>query len=223
MESINSWMDENEVRKLAEELTAAPVLKVVAEKLQNDDNDDFVLAKKQNEISRKYEVKFEEVQAMKASKSSILAEASAMAVSVGLIGKSIAPTTTEVEAISPSMVNPEKEIGTFEEIDIQLTNSVKAKGICVIDRDGDVLYSSLQNHSLVAFIIYSMMGTKLMQTEDGEFGNIRIKISAGEYLEFVSVKTTRGVLVLAVAMDHILGNTNAQYVAGDVLKIADQD
>ena len=215
-------MDEDEVRRLAEELTAAPVVKVKAEKPQADDIEDFALAKKQNEISRKSENKSEEVQAMKANKSSLLAEASAMAASVGLIGKSVAPAK-ENEVINASIVHPEKEIGTFEEIDIQLTNSVKAKGICVIDRDGDVLYSSLQNHSLVAFIIHSMMGTKLMQTEEGEFGNIRIKISAGEYLEFVSVKTTRGVLVLAVAMDHVLGNTNAQYVAGDVLKIADQD
>jgi hypothetical protein len=215
-------MDEDEVRRLAEELTVAPVVKVKAEKPKNDDIEDFALAKKQNEISRKSENKSEEVQAMKANKSSLLAEASAMAASVGLIGKSVAPTK-ENEVINASIVHPEKEIGTFEEIDIQLTNSVKAKGICVIDRDGDVLYSSLQNHSLVAFIIHSMMGTKLMQTEEGEFGNIRIKISAGEYLEFVSVKTTRGVLVLAVAMDHVLGNTNAQYVAGDVLKIADQD
>lgn len=215
-------MDEDEVRRLAEELTAAPVVKVKAEKPQTDDIEDFALAKKQNEISRKSDNRSEEVLAMKANKSSLLAEASAMAASVGLIGKSVAPTK-ENEVINASIVHPEKKIGTFEEIDIQLTKSVKAKGICVIDRDGDVLYSSLQNHSLVAFIIHSMMGTKLMQTEEGEFGNIRIKISAGEYLEFVSVKTTRGVLVLAVAMDHVLGNTNAQYVAGDVLKIADQD
>lgn len=242
MESINSWINEDEVRKLAEELTAAPVEKKQVQESQTDDNDGFAVIKKQVEVPKIPVVKSEIPQAFLDKNSNSLAEASAMAASVGLIGKVSKPMESstgmpiigadhyldsvpvcidENARFSVPSLHPDKRMGTFEEIDIQLTKTVKAKGICVIDRDGDVLYSSLKNQNLLAFIVETMMGSKLMQTQEGEFGNIRIKMSAGEYLEFISVKSTRGVLILAVSMEHVLGNTNAQYVASDVLKIAD--
>ncbi|MFT6794416.1 MAG: hypothetical protein ACJAR1_002425 [Rubritalea sp.] len=265
MNSINSWINEDEVRKLAEDLTASPEEMKGWPSDDFDGCDGFAIPEKQGEgssntVSKELEIFSEndsktEIdigQEVKESKSSSLAIASAMAASVGLIGKrqsepvkeSIAdtrpaepdagtfppicdhclnevPVNIDENARVPlPSVHPDKGIGTFEQIDKQLAKTVKANGICVIDRDGDVLYSSMKNQSLVAFTINATVGTKLMRTQDGEFANIRVKIAAGEYLEFVSVKSTRGVLILAASMDHVLGNTNAQYVASDVLKIA---
>lgn len=271
MDSINSWINEDEVRKLAEDLTASPE---AVEEGTCDDSNGFEIPLKQGERSKDEDIggKTVEVllnndtisekepdiaQVLKDSKSSSLAAASAMATSTGIIGQnksepkelgsikeSIAVTepigsdadplhplcdhclnevpvnVDEGARVSLPSVHPDKGVGTFEQIDAQLAKTVKANGICVIDRDGDVLYSSMNNHNLVAFTIDAMMGTNLMQTQEGEFANIRVKIAAGEYLEFVSVKSTRGVLVLAVSMDHVLGNSNAQYLAGDVLEIA---
>ena len=273
MDSINSWINEDEVRKLAEDLSSSPE---AAREWKKNDYDGFAIPEKQGEPVTAKKVGSETVeevatdiaQEVKDSKASSLAGASAMAASAGMLGgrkktepnsdpeikevaKKIIPETVtkpvvasaeaQVAALPPlcdhclnevpvnvdenkkaalPSVHAEKGLGTFEQIDNQLSKTVKANGICVIDRDGDVLYSSMKNPSLVAFTIDSMMGTKLMRTQEGEFGNIRVKISAQDYLEFVSVKTTRGVLVLAASMDHVLGNTNAQYVAGDVLKIA---
>jgi len=277
MDSINSWIDEDEVRKLAADLTASPV---AVEEGKRDDFEGFAIPEKQgegsnttddkkvelsseNDIDKEVETATDIAEEVKEIKSSSLAGASAMAASAGLLGKN-KYETKEVEAIkvveplkeaiavtklvgsdiatlpplcdhclnevpvnvdenarvSLPSVHPDKELGTFEQIDKQLAKTVKANGICVIDRDGDVLYSSMENQNLVAFTIDAMMGTRLIRTQEGEFGNIRVKIAAGEYLEFVSVKSTRGVLILAASMDHVLGNTNAQYVAGDVLKIA---
>ncbi len=261
MDSINSWINEDEVRKLAEDLTASPE---VVKEWESDDSNGFAIPEKQGEVSHNTDDgKADIAQEVKEMKSSSLAEASAMAASAGILGKnksepkeveaikvvepvneSIAvtrPVGPEANTIHPlcdhclnevpvnvdenarvslPSVHPDKGIGTFEQIDEQLAKTVKANGICVIDRDGDVLYSSMKNQNLVAFTIDAMMGTNLMETQDGEFANIRVKIAAEEYLEFVSVKSTRGVLILAVSMDHVLGNSNAQYVAGDVLKIA---
>ena len=308
MDSINSWINEDEVRKLAEDLSASPE---EAKEWRDNNFDGFAIPDQQGESSKKAESNVEDItQEVKESKSSSLAGASAMAASSGLFSvkkdrehdvakKLLEEATAEkakvaafmndvarakevidyknksndvktgvdaqvAESVSqPSMeggsvetdvdhvaalpatcdhsfntvpvnvadnakvilpsVHAEKGLGTFEQIDKQLTNTVKAKGICVIDRDGDVLYSSMKNAGLVAFTVDSMVDTKLMRTQDGEFGNIRVKVSAGEYMEFVSVKTTRGVLILAASMDHVLGSKNAEYVAGDVLKIANMD
>ncbi len=244
MESIHSWINEEEVRKLAEELTA-PLEKKETFKVEPEQSDDFAIPRAENIEPKKFNSTAVVSQAIRDRKSITLAEASAMAASVGLIGKTSSkqeePPVADAQVDSDHflhtvpgcidenpriflpMVHPEKVMGTFEEIDVQLINTLNAKGICVIDRDGDVLYSSLLNQQLIAFIVATMVDTKLMQTEFGEFGNIRVKMSASDYLEFVSVRTTRGVLIIAISMDHVLGDHNAQYVAGDVLKIADSD
>ncbi|MGJ8656331.1 MAG: hypothetical protein ACSHX6_07765 [Akkermansiaceae bacterium] len=275
MDSINSWINEDEVRKLAEDLAASPE---VSKEWRDNNFDGFAIPEKQGEITKQLVEKEEDIaQAVKDIKSSSLAGASAMAASAGLLGGkksevseiikggeaevaveavkekeeskvvesarevsksedeyiaklpatgdhslNVVPVNVEGRAkVKLTTVHPEKELGTFEQIDKQLASTVKAKGICVIDRDGDVLYSSLKNENLVAFVVDAMMGTKLMRTQEREFGNIRLKISAREYLEFISVKSTRGVIILAASMDHVLGSKNAEYVAGDMLKIAD--
>ena len=281
MDSINSWINEDEVRKLAEDLTAEPQEKPKLEEESNDDVEGFAFPEKQGEVSQQTDEAKLGSDEVKATRSSSLASASAKATSVGLIGKNKLEIK-EIEAIempeiveepiqktvvkervavsmlhhdpvvsNPAVsgvvsehplcdqlihqvpmsvsgvpqgtlpvVHPEKELGTFEQIDQQLTNTVKANGICVIDRDGDVLYSSIRNPGLVSFAIETVTGSNLMETESGEFGNIRMKMTAGEFLEFVSVKSTRGVLILVASMENVLGNSNAQHVAGDILDIA---
>lgn len=270
MDSINSWINEDEVRKLAEYLSASPE---VAKEWKESDYDGFAIPEKQGREVAESEGQSEIAQEMKGKKSDSLAGASALAASAGLLGNgksngnsdaisdaeakeipvkkaAVSVSTHDLESsISKShegvlpplcdhslnevpvnvgdrtrrdlpSINTDKELGTFEKIDEQLTKTVKSNGICVIDRDGDVLYSSMKNWSLVAFTIDSMMESKLMETRDGEFGNIRMKFAAKHFLEFISVHSTRGVLVMAISMDQILGDQNAKYVAGDALKIA---
>lgn len=275
MDSINSWINEDEVRKLADDLSSSPE---AVKDWRANNFDGFAIPEKQGEVAKqvggKSEVAGSEIaDEVRESKSSSLAGASAMAASAGLLNakksevklveevKEVKDTSDSLAAViaadkvvdpkvtvkvdaeekSPSCdhyleavpvsvnekvtvdlpeVHSSKGVGTFERIDQQLSKTVKANGICVIDRDGDVLYSSLKNQGLVAFTIETMMGSSLMKIGEGEFGNIRVKISSGEYLEFVSVMSTRGVLVLATSMSHILGRGNAKFVAGDIVKIA---
>ncbi len=258
MDSINSWINEEEVRQLADDLTASPE---VVRAWQSGGEGGFAIPERQGDASAT-DLEDEDVaEEIKVSHSVSLASASAMAASAGLLGGGKLADDSEVvkveeriasvvveevvgddslvtlcddcintvpcdlgggsEVVSPG-VHAGKELGTFEQIDRQLAKTVRTGGICVIDRDGDVLYSSMANDRLVAFTVDSMMDTKLMGVGDGEFGNICLKLSAVEYLEFVSVKSTRGVLILAASLEHVLGSKNAGYVAGDVLKIANQ-
>lgn len=263
MDSINSWINEEEVRQLADDLTASP--EVVKEWQGSDVDDGFAIPERQGDASvsgvEQMVVVDDVAEEIKVSQAASLAGASAMAASAGLLGGGKFVRDSEVDKVeeriasgvnvlvegddshvtlcddcintvpgdlsvgvgdvSPS-VHAEKQLGTFEQIDRQLAKTVRTRGICVIDRDGDVLYSSMENDSLVAFTIDSMMDTNLMRVAEGEFGNICLKLSAVEYMEFVSVKSTRGVLVLAASLEHVLGSKNAGYVAGDVLKIANQ-
>lgn len=254
-DSINSWINEEEVRKLAEDLSASP--ETVKEWRAND-FDGFAIPEKQGQvINRGKEVEEDLSEEVKANTALSLAGASAMAASAGLL--SSVKTVSEsvvlkdvasekplgltnlsqngaelcdhslhaipvnlAEGVSRELprVNPAKELGTFEEIDRQLSKTVNGKGICVIDRDGDVLYSSMVNKNLVAFTVDTMMGTSLTGIDDGQFENIRIKLSSGNYLEFISVKSTRGVLVLSTLVNHVLSGENVKLVAADVLKIA---
>lgn len=273
MDSINSWINEEEVRKLAEDLTGE--LKVTSaqdvsvkprESMEENKSDGFADLAKQNNRSIE-EILKEEANVVssdgsvripnevKAEKALSLANASAMAASVGLINSnkpaesdvkpqesSVGITKKAAEAtplcdnylnavpvnidprkkspISIPEVHTEKGLGTFGEIDKQLTESVKTNGICVIDRDGDVLYSSFENKHLVRFSVDTVMKSKLLRTEEGEVGNVRLKLSSDNFIEFVSVKSTRGVIVLSATMKDGLGSQKAKQVADDMLKIA---
>ncbi len=283
MDSINSWINEEEVRKLAEELTSAPQEESKQDEVNEASTDDFSevsdaeavikpvgtqpigvvkprtgsiedFLKEKTDVSEDGSVRIPNE--VKAEKALSLANASAMAESIGLIkakglekstqsisakGKTEAVSaeatklcdnflnavpvnidTRESKPISIPAVHSEKGVGTFGEIDTHLSESVKANGICVIDRDGDVLYSSLENKNLIRFIIDTMMKSKLMLTKDGEVGNVRLKLSADNFIEFVSVKSTRGVIVLSTILKDSLGSQKAKQVANDMLKIANE-
>jgi len=296
MDSINSWINEEEVRKLAEDLTKAPkeiskeslertkvvtpgksieqILKEETNKVPDGavripnelkaekalshvkpskDSIEVILKEKTDVVSEDGSVRIPNE--LKAEKALSLANASAMAASVGLIntkpvkstqsitakGKTSEVTnqatalcdnflnavpvnidTREKKQISIPAVHSEKGVGTFGEIDKELKESLKTNGICVIDRDGDVLYSSIDNKSLVTFTIDTMMMSKLMHTKEGEVGNVRLKLSADDFMEFVSVKSTRGVIVLSTILKDSLGSKKAKQVADDMLKIANK-
>ena len=170
-----------------------------------------------------------------------LAKASEMAASVGLIKDKIAPKVSEVtslcdtfldavpvnidtreEPVPVPTVHSEKGIGTFEKIDKELSSMISANGICVIDRDGDVLYSSLKNNKLITFTIDTMMESKLMHTKAGEVGNIRLKLSSNHFIEFVAVNSTRGVIILTAVLKDSLGRQKAKEVGDQILKIANE-
>jgi len=177
---------------------------------------------------------------IKDEKALALAKASEMAISVGLIKEKPSLKTTEATALCDTFINAvpvnidtrdkapvvimkahsEKGEGTFGEIDKKLNSLVEANGICVIDRDGDVLYTSLENNKLVSFTIDTMMKSTLMHTKEGEIGNVRLKLSADDFIEFVAVKSTRGVIVLSTVLKDSLGNQKAKEVADQMLKIA---
>jgi len=273
MDSINSWINEDEVRKLAEELTTAP--KDVAKPEEGiDDTKGFAESVKVKEIVKPSQSSIQEIlnektndsdgavripnelkaekalrqaspeelmipKEIKEQKVSSLAKASVMAASLGLIKEKpdsddaalcdsalhaipASIDTGEETPVSSAKVHSEKEIGTFDEIDKELSSLVSANGICVIDRDGDVLYSSLKNDKLASFTIDAMTNSKLMLTEEGEVGNVRLKLTADNFIEFVAVKSTRGVILLSTVLKDTLGKQKAEEVGKQMLRIANE-
>lgn len=247
MDSINSWINEAEVRKLADDLTSTAKISV-----KSDDEGDFG-ADESLDTSKSKAVK-EEVNLVNVDKSLSLASACARAASAGLLdskkpsssspSSSVERNVQDVSAQAPPLcdhflnaipvnidtrektplnvpeLHSKKGAGTFGDIDKLLTESVQANGICVIDRDGDVLYSSLENQYLVVYTVDTMKKSKLMFTKDGEVGHLRLKLSANDFFEFVSVKSTRGVIVLGAKMKDSLTSKGVKQVAEDVLRIA---
>jgi len=252
MDSINSWINEDEVRKLARDLSAKPKAEALDEDKELDGVEDFTVP--ESSVNSSPEMVNDEV---KEVKSNALAEASAMAASAGLI-RSVMPKTTNLETqvlqksmkdgseeneaplcdhclsevpgmlaenskmlpCKVSQESQEKSVGTFEQIEQRLRGSVNSNGICVIDRDGDVLFASMSNPYFVSLVVDTAVGGKLFETEDGKFENIRLKVSASEYLEFISVKSQRGVLVLSLSSQEPLGYERAGSLALQVLEIA---
>ena len=276
MDSINSWINEDEVRKLAEELTSTPKDLAKLEEDNDDTSKDFAESLKPKNIVKPSQSSIEEIlnekendfdgsvripnelkaekalrqanpdeliipKAIKEEKVLSLAKASVMAASLGLIkekSSSEADTVTlcdsalhtvpadlDIRERTPTSaieVHSEKGIGTFEEIDSKLSSLVSANGVCVIDRDGDVLYSSLKNEKLVSFTIEAMASSKLMLTKEGEVGTVRLKLMADNFIEFVAVKSTRGVLVLSMVLKDALGKLKVKEVADQMLRIANE-
>ena len=99
------------------------------------------------------------------------------------------------------------------------TRELNDAGLCIIDRDGDILYDSFDNPSLSHFTSTVMKNSILMGINDGETGNMRIKHSATEIIEFLSVKSTRGVILVASRLSKGLSADQRQSVSQDLLQI----
>ena len=127
----------------------------------------------------------------------------------------VQPEVEEAVALTP--------IGTFAEMDQKMTNAIAAQGICVTDRDGDVLYESFENDQLVEFVVATLQGSPLLQVTENQLGNMRLKISAGSYMEFTSVMSTRGVLVASAIVGKPLKPETVKQIAAEMQRIANDD
>lgn len=241
MDAIHSWIDEEEVTRLAEKLSTTPERMKDWKKL---DSDGFAIPEKQGEHESAEEILAEEQPTPLSEKTlvqqrSLLAGASQMAKSAGLIHSEKDPVILEdikkqsteevLEQIEAKEVerpinnksisaNP-SEKGTFVIVQELFSNELNDAGLCIIDRDGDVLYDSFQNLGLTHFTVNVMKTSSLMQINDEEVGSLRIKHSAFEIIEFLSVKSSRGVVLVAARLRKGLGVEQRQKIAQDLRQI----
>ena len=205
MDSIHSWVNEDEVKRLAEGLNNSP-----------SSNKEWAESAYKGEILA--EPDSPEVKQIQSNAKATLASASAMAVASGMTTKKEAEVKPAEKVVTP--VVAEKKLGTFEKIEALYVEKYAADGISVIDRDGDVLYDTLDNASLTQFSRSIMVGSSLMAVNDGAFGNTRIKATAKSVLEYVSMLTTRGPIVVVARLKSELTPADAAELSGQILKVA---
>jgi len=241
MDAIHSWIDKDEVSRLAETLSTTPERMKDWKKLESDG---FAIPEKQGENVEVAKVEAEEtptpipVKAMDQQRS-ILAGASQMAKSAGLIHSEKQPailediktqptedvleqieaTEVEMPSATTSTTGSSSVKGTFIMVQELFSKEVNDAGLCIIDRDGDVLYDTFENLSLTHFTANVMKTSSLMQIKDEEVGSLRIKHSATEVIEFLSVKSTRGVVLVAAKLKEGLSVDQRQRLAPSLRQI----
>ena len=160
MDSINSWLDVEELDRLAKALIAP------ASAQQN----------KKNEGS-------ESERLIRGSASQALAKASEMAKRAGLI------SSTARQAALP-------ELGNW------LRNNARCQGLCVVDRDGDVLHSAMPNDEWTKLTV--MANAPPHPVAEGKSPSVRLKVASESFLQFISVLTARGPLLVGLLTKNIL-------------------
>jgi len=180
---------------------------------------------------------------------SMLAGASLLAKSAGVIHAEAIPEKAEVTNIPSASINnvsieeiakkqASEELdrddsaavfvrtdirGTFASMQAAVESKYKIKGLCAIDQDGDVLYNSFADDSVSKFTSKVMRDASLMKITDGEVGSMRIKKSVDCILEFVSVKCTRGIVLIAMGMAEPLNKEKTEIIAAELLEILNKD
>lgn len=109
--------------------------------------------------------------------------------------------------------------GTFVMVQEMFSKEVKDTGLCVIDRDGDILYDSLENDGLSMYISTVMKDSNLMKIKEGETGSMRIKHSASEVIEFLSVYSSRGVVLVGARVSQSQASVDKALLATKLVEV----
>lgn len=243
MDSIHSWIDQKEVSRLAETLSSSPERMKEWKKMESDGS---ALSERQGEeldvedaLDTEVEIPQPIPEKSLNQQRSILAGASQMAKSAGLTHSEKKPViledmkTEEAEKIIESVDidksvsdtaavfiadSPEKK-GTFTMVQELYGSEYDDSGLCIIDRDGDVLYDSFKNLGLTRFTANVMKNSTMMEVRGEEMGSLRIRHSAREVIEFLSVNSTRGVVMVAARLSQGLDVEQRKQLANNLRQI----
>mgnify|MGYP000106103230 CR=1 FL=1 len=177
MDTINPWLDVDELNRLANALIQ-PVQKKKADPARNF-----------------------------ASKS--LAKASEQAKRAGIVTPAATAAPSEVrQADLP-------ELGTW------LTDNARCEGLCVVDRDGDVYHSAMPNKEWTNLTVSA--ATKGQRLEEGKSPSVRMKVAAGLFLQFITIGTDRGPLLVGLLTRNLLRESQLTEFSDLVGKISGAD
>jgi len=160
MDSINPWLDVDELNRLAKALMAP----ADAQQPTNPE------ASKTEGL-------------IPSSVSKVLAKASEMAKRAGVI------TPVVRKAALP-------ELGDW------LNVHARCQGLCVVDRDGDVLQAAMPNDEWTKLTV--LAATTGHPLEKGKSPSLRLKVAAGSFLQFIGVMTARGPLLVGLLTQNLL-------------------
>ena len=179
MDSINPWLDVEELNRLANALMA-PVDVQQYEK--------FEVSKKEGLI--------------RSSASKALAKASEIAKRAGVISPVVR------QAALP-------DLGEW------LNTHARCQGLCVVDRDGDVLQAAMPNDEWTNLTVSAAITGH--QLEAGKSPSLRLKVAAGSYLQFISVTTARGSLLVGILTQNLLKDSQLVEFSSLVERVSTPD
>lgn len=229
MDSIHSWIDQDELNKLAEGLMG----EVSIREWEKSEYDGFAIPEQTSDKI----VEEPEASEVPEEVQEALAKASEAATEAGMVkpktepvaqlsspvtpaSETTGPTETVQAETQPEPTVAEAVVGTFVEMDQKMQKAISAQGICVTDRDGDVLYDSMNSEQLARFVVTTLKGSPLLKVGENQLGNMRLKISADTYMEFTSVMSTRGVLVASALVNKPLHSETVKHIAAEMQRIA---
>ncbi|MFC5051022.1 hypothetical protein ACFPK9_10385 [Rubritalea spongiae] len=102
-----------------------------------------------------------------------------------------------------------------------LNDNAKCEGLCVIDRDGDILHSAMPNEEWTHLAVIA--ATDGRRLEAGRSMSLRMKVSAKNYLQFIGVNTVRGSLLVGLLTRNLLKDEQLKEFAALVEQISGAD
>ncbi len=139
---------------------------------------------------------------IRSSASKVLAKASAMAKRAGVIAPAVR------QAALP-------ELGDW------LNTHARCLGLCVVDRDGDILQAAMPNDEWTKLTVSA--ATTGHRLEEGKSPSLRLKVAAGSFLQFISVVTARGPLLVGLLTENLLKDSQLIEFSSLVERISSPD
>jgi hypothetical protein len=144
--------------------------------------------------------------AARSKASKVLAKASELAQKAGLVEKASSEQVRQAEV---------PELATW------LNENAQSEGLCVVDRDGDVLHSAMPNAEWTQLTVSA--ATTGHRLEPGKSLSVRFKVSVANYLQFIGVNTARGPLLVGLLTRNLLRDEQLLVFANLVERISRAD
>lgn len=98
---------------------------------------------------------------------------------------------------------PTQSTGALAELDSWLSNELKSDGLCVIDRDGDVLYDRMDNSAWRSLAVSLCKNAKCLHlaAEGEQSSHTHIKITGNKYLQLVTAASDYGLVTLGILLE----------------------
>jgi len=223
MDSINSWVDEDEIKKIAGSLLSDDV---EAKDWEATGFQGFAVPSDEVSVPQP-----ENSEKARESAGRSLAEASELAKKAGILSNEDADEVTDSETVEekkvvkPMTTSEEDRVhtaqvaakGALGEMDDALRGPSGATGVCVVDRDGDVLHDSMGNAAWTRFVVLAAG-----MAEKPEGVGVFQRISGAQYLQMIPAATSRGGIVIGLLVPKPVSGEVAAKLAAEAVEIADR-
>lgn len=136
--------------------------------------------------------------------------------------KSLANASAQAKRAGIVANNPaEVRQADLPELGAWLTDHAQCEGLCVVDRDGDVLHASMPNPEWTNLTVSA--ATSGHRLQEGKSQSVRMKVSAGRFLQFITVVTARGPLLIGLLTRNLLRTSQLAEFSDLVEKISGMD